>query len=535
MIELVKNVSILLCLLNVSLVNSIRECLSNVSVSINDKNQANVTWNYECEEDSISEFKIDYQNVKYKACSDRVNSKKPHFKKTIRDGKIQPHNRWYLIGSSENQLDPYSEYEFTVKPSIKDRRNPSEREKNKGKSVQGTTYNDWPSVKIHVKGVETTKSEIKFLLNRIDENECDKFNSKLGFIRYHVFGQDDWNKNLNTSGFTDINSESISVENLHSNSEYGLLLFVTDTEYEYIDDGVGKPFVAKTKPTAPTIAPVILELKQVRESQCSIIWNDPYPLEGEIERYQFQWKTDMDDDWRETIDASHLEVEKREGDASKMYNINVGDNSRSLKVRMKMFNKGFPISSPWSIEASTDNTEATDTLLIVVVALIFTIILIVIAVLIARKCNLLKRPAFKPVKTDDYSERPIVRHLTSEDSGLSLIRSTSVGSTIEMRPTRKNTTRPVSGRASGKDPLPHAPGEPLYEPLRFPDQDPLDEDNYLVPNPMKVASVESLDEEGYLKPNFNRYQPINTRSPTRESPEPIPMVSYSSQDELEKK
>ena len=66
MIELVKNVSILLCLLNVSLVNSIRECLSNVSVSVNDKNQANVTWNYECEEDSISEFKIDYQNVKYK-------------------------------------------------------------------------------------------------------------------------------------------------------------------------------------------------------------------------------------------------------------------------------------------------------------------------------------------------------------------------------------------------------------------------------------------------------------------------------------
>jgi len=51
---------------------------------------------------------------------------------------------------------------------------------------------------------------------------------------------------------------------------------------------------------------------------------------------------------------------------------------------------------------------------------------------------------------------------------------------------------------------------------------------------VKVASGESLDEEGYLKPNFNRYQPFNTRSPSRESPDPIPMVSYSSQDELEK-
>ena len=84
------------------------------------------------------------------------------------------------------------------------------------------------------------------------------------------------------------------------------------------------------------------------------------------------------------------------------------------------------------------------------------------------------------------------------------------------------------------DPLPPVPGEPLYEPLRFSEEPPLDEEQYLVPNPAKVASVESLDEEGYLKPNFHRIQPFNTKSPTRESPEPIPMVSYSSQDELER-
>merc|ERR1712130_780802 len=192
-----KNVAILLCLLHVSLVNSFRDCLSDVSVSINDKNQANVTWNYACEENKITEFKIDYQNVRYKACSETINRKKPHFKKTIRDGKIKPHDRWYVIGSAENQLDPYSDYEFTVKPFIKDRRNPADRERNKEKATEGTTYNDWPSVKMSVKGVETTKSEIKFLLNSIDENKCDKFHSKLGFIRYHIVGQDTWNKNFN--------------------------------------------------------------------------------------------------------------------------------------------------------------------------------------------------------------------------------------------------------------------------------------------------------------------------------------------------
>ena len=86
----------------------------------------------------------------------------------------------------------------------------------------------------------------------------------------------------------------------------------------------------------------------------------------------------------------------------------------------------------------------------------------------------------------------------------------------------------------GLDPLPPVPGEPLYEELKNPEQLPLDEEQYLEPNPVKIASVESLDEEGYLKPNFHRVQPFNTRSPTRESPEPIPMVSYSSQDELER-
>ena len=58
-----------------------------------------------------------------------------------------------------------------------------------------------------------------------------------------------------------------------------------------------------------------------------------------------------------------------------------------------------------------------------------------------------------------------------------------------------------------------------------------DEDGYMVP---KMASMESLDDEGYLKPNFNRFQPLDTRTESRESPPPIPMVSYSSQDELER-
>ena len=63
-------------------------------------------------------------------------------------------------------------------------------------------------------------------------------------------------------------------------------------------------------------------------------------------------------------------------------------------------------------------------------------------------------------------------------------------------------------------------------------QQPLDEENYLLPNPVRVASVESLDEEGYLRPNFHRHQFVDTRSPVKESLPPIPAVSYSSQDEL---
>jgi len=112
------------------------------------------------------------------------------------------------------------------------------------------------------------------------------------------------------------------------------------------------------------------------------------------------------------------------------------------------------------------------------------------------------------------------------------VASSSPGTEVELR--RGGQGKRGSRGRSSLDPLPPVPGEPLYEPLRFSEEPPLDEEQYLVPNPAKVASVESLDEEGYLKPNFHRIQPFNTRSPTRESPEPIPMVSYSSQDELER-
>ena len=91
-------------------------------------------------------------------------------------------------------------------------------------------------------------------------------------------------------------------------------------------------------------------------------------------------------------------------------------------------------------------------------------------------------------------------------------------------------------RRSVHDPLPEEPGAPLYEPLNFQPRIVEDEEGYVIPSATKIpkmASVESLDDEGYLKPNFNRYPPTDTRNSSG-TPPPIPPVSYSSTDELEK-
>ena len=520
---------------NIYTLISSEQCLTDVSVTEISMEMANITWNYNCKHHRIRGYKIYYDHLKYKACTEEINNNKKH--KRSYESNIGPDETFRIIGSG-TKLEPFSEYEFKVRPLFTDGTNSKEQEV----SVFGTTENYLPVVKIRVKGVQTTPTSIIFLLDDLDPNECDKFNGDLGFIRYFVSGQSAWNTKFEQHGKADIGSTSVLVDNLQPNSEYGLQLFVTDKSMHYLDveSEDMKPWTGKTKPVAPTSLASITELT-LDGSQCSIIWSDPYPPQGEVDSYHFSYKSDKSDSWQVTDNVKDMEVE-RVGN-KKMYKIYIkGEQVEGLSVKMMLINKGFPDPSPWSeVVTWGDAAAPLDTTVIIIIAALLLILLIVMAICIARKCNMVKRfRGFEQTKSNDYAERPIFQPATSRESNNSFDRQSprhnSNVSTIEMRTPRdrNKVNRASTGRASGMDPLPPVPGEPLYEPLRYPEEQPLDDDNYLVPNPVKVASVESLDEEGYLKPNFNRYQPFDTRSPTRESPDPIPMVSYSSQDELEK-
>ena len=515
-----------------------KNCLSDVSITEISSEQANLTWKFECKEDEIRGFKIFFDHMDYKACSDDMNKQKKLLRKTA--GTLKPYSRWKVVG----QLLPFSGYEFKVRPIFKDRTHSQEEQ-----AVGGITEREPPSVKVRVQTADTGTNHIKFILEGVDPSQCDQFNAELGYVRYHVKGQDPWNKDYELMDHVSWDATEISVTELIPNSRYGLALFVTDKDGNYnAADGGGSDFdfTATTRPSAPSEPPTDLRL-DIRGSECSLVWRDAYPPVGEADYYILSW-TQGDGKWRtDRIEAREVQTIRIEGEkkeSSYMLPLTTADSSISVKIRS--FNKGFSDGSPWSVEVS--NADDTIQIAIIVVIAIFGLILSILFTLWLKRRIRVRR--YEAAKTDDYSQRPIIKELDprglngsgngngSRQNSLrpsslaASVASSSPGTEVELR--RGGQGKRGSRARSSLDPLPPVPGEPLYEPLRFSEEPPLDEEQYLVPNPAKVASVESLDEEGYLKPNFHRIQPFNTRSPTRESPEPIPMVSYSSQDELER-
>ena len=179
------------------------------------------------------------------------------------------------------------------------------------------------------------------------------------------------------------------------------------------------------------------------------------------------------------------------------------------------------------------------------------------------------KAGYRRAKSSDYSTRQMISTIDNSPPPVTVIPATpSLGPQAPPRSRNPQTSRSASleppilrdkqpkrtapvapgtervsvGSRGSQDrqsmPLPPIPGEPLYEVIPAEREEvsanpagtvELDEEQYMVP---RVASVEDLDEEGYLVPNFNRFQPMDTRSPSLEPGPTIPMVSYASQSEL---
>ena len=517
-------------------ISTSQDCLSDVSLTEISSEQANLTWNFGCDENEIRSFKIFYDHINYKACSDEINRAKDHFKKTA--GSLKPYNRWKVVG----QLLPFSVYEFIVRPIFKDRAHKQEEI-----VVRGITEREPPSVKVRVQASDPGTNQIKFILESVDPWQCDQFNADLGYVRFHVRGQDPWNKNFELMDHVSWNTTEILVRNLLPNSRYGIALFVTDKDGNYdADGGSDFDFTATTRQSAPTEPPTDVRLS-VQGAECRVLWRDSYPPVGETDHYILTSKQDGGEWKTDRIEAREVQTLRTNGEKEEnSYMLPLISDGSTISVKIRSFNKGFTEGSPWSVEVS--NADQTMQIAIIVGLALAGLVLSILFTLRIKRCMRVRR--YAAAKTDDYSQRPIIRELDprAQDSSANVtgsrqnslrppslsasVASSSPGTEVELR--RGGQGKRGSRGRSSLDPLPPVPGEPLYEPLRFSEEPPLDEEQYLVPNPAKVASVESLDEEGYLKPNFHRIQPFNTRSPTRESPEPIPMVSYSSQDELER-
>ena len=517
-------------------ISTSQDCLSDVSITEISSEQANLTWNFGCDENEIRSFKIFYDHINYKACSDEINRAKDHFKKTA--GSLKPYNRWKVVG----QLLPFSVYEFIVRPIFKDRAHKQEEI-----VVRGITEREPPSVKVRVQASDPGTNQIKFILESVDPWQCDQFNADLGYVRFHVRGQDPWNKNFELMDHVSWNTTEILVRNLLPNSRYGIALFVTDKDGNYdADGGSDFDFTATTRQSAPTEPPTDVRLS-VQGAECRVLWRDSYPPVGETDHYILTSKQDGGEWKTDRIEAREVQTLRTNGEKEEnSYMLPLISDGSTISVKIRSFNKGFTEGSPWSVEVS--NADQTMQIAIIVSLALAGLVLSILFTLRIKRCMRVRR--YAAAKTDDYSQRPIIRELDprAQDSSANVtgsrqnslrppslsasVASSSPGTEVELR--RGGQGKRGSRGRSSLDPLPPVPGEPLYEPLRFSEEPPLDEEQYLVPNPAKVASVESLDEEGYLKPNFHRIQPFNTRSPTRESPEPIPMVSYSSQDELER-
>merc|ERR1712062_101269 len=199
-----------------------QQCLTDVSVTEISSEQANLTWTFLCDEQLLSGFKLYYKHIKHLACQDDINDAKRHPEIPVRS--IKPHERSRIIGDDKYPLAPHSDYEFKVKALFKRNLRRSSEEL----STQATTDSGIPDVRVKVKGTESRADEITFLLNEIDENNCDDFKSELGFIRYELKGRDPWNKEEDLMDFVSINARRISIRGLSSYSSYGLKLYVTD-------------------------------------------------------------------------------------------------------------------------------------------------------------------------------------------------------------------------------------------------------------------------------------------------------------------
>ena len=508
------------------------KCLVSISVPDISASQANISWSYICDRDNLI-FKIYYDHVEYRACQEDINKAKKHRQ---RKKKVYGEANSVMI----DNLEPYSLYNFEVAAIPSTEGSP----RIETKTVKKKTKESSPQVVIKdlTDKTQDTNDRITVIWESPDKNDCEYFHSEPGYLLYKLSGSSEWNHNFFKEGNLSLSTTNLTISNLLPFSLYKMELYMTSKEGQFSSPAMETEILTgASQPHRPCNLSISDNLLQ---------WSPPFPPTGQLQGYQVRWRIAgrEESDWEISDYLTGEEVFCHDNLAC--YNIVDVEDNQKYSFQVRAFNKDVKSGSEWSDMVyfmETDNGVDMKLVMTVIIILTVSLLLCLVIIFLLHKFNIWSRlRGFKQTKSDDdYTVRPIIKNSDSL-TRLTMPRAVSPpvmvttpdrspSSEVELRNLTTTSQRASLSRRSCLDPLPPVPGkeEPVYDELVKKPSQPLDEDNYLAPNPARVASVESLDEEGYLRPNYHRHQLLDTRSPVRECLPPIPPVSYSSQDQLQ--
>ena len=522
-------------------------CLVDVSVPDISASQANISWSYNCDRDNLISFKIYYDHEEYKACDEDINRIKKHKRKRKKVGGLEQ-------STVIEDLEPYSLYTFEVAAITK-----GESPTIETKTVKKVTEQALSQVLLKdlTDKKQNNPHNISFNWESPAREDCDSFHSELGYIFYKLKGFSEWNQEYFKEDNLSLSTTDLTISSLLPFSLYQMELYVTNREGQFAASALQTEIL--TGPSQPH------QPSKLSVSDNTLQWTAPYPPTGVLAGFEVRWKHSNHEKESEWEISDYLEADEVSCDENlACYQLEGLETNQNYSFEVRAFNKDVEAGSAWSDMVSSMETEnglSMEIVLMVISVVTGVLILVILVVFLVHKCNIWNRlRGFKRTFTDEYSFRPIIREsdsrlssvsrfsdlkkppapttpiiITPSESNFEFPGNRSPISEVGLRNLTPTLNRASLNRRSCLDPLPPVPGkeEPIYDELAKPGTQPLDEDNYLAPNPARVASVESLDEEGYLRPNFHRLQIIDTKSPDRESLPAIPAVSYCSQDQLD--
>ena len=540
-----------------------------------------LTWRLapECDRDNIKRFEVQWEHMKYLACTDgRKNSSSQGVKDDLVYAKEVITN-----------LQPYSIYQFIVKATTKDRTTiplfVTLVETKMAKPDIQPMISEGQSIK--------TQSTIIFYWN--NPEHCERQHGRRDAYEVSLEGLETWDYGQKQLLDSEPVDKSFFAHNLQAYSSYRLAVrnrnYDSETGITYVNDlqpllikvslwmlsiSSNKTllFQERTLPTHP-VAPEQVSSSAHTHTSVFLVWRLAYPPTGRLSRFQLQvgqpTGSEGENVWTraEELDESHRCRDNPEAFCYSVQDLKPGN---SYVFRVRAWNEGIAKASPWSVllnqsteheeplptgepasipsvPAPTPGSSPSSSTLIVIVSILGAIVLmagIITALIYKLKLTRLKQQ----IKNEDqWNTAGQLSHSSSylpgapsasthlADSYLtSLELSADFNSMrpddIQARRTSADFGSLRSSNMQGRR-LPEPPGEPQYaEAYELVPVPGVFQEGEVPSSPLestRIQEEEVTDVEGYLRPTFaerSDSSPIRHRASSRARVEAIAPESY---------